>query len=343
MKSGANYIVIAKVDVDISLVDSAVFTFASSNKVIKEYPTDVQWDKDKFIIPLYQEDTMVLDGYVLSECQINFKDGSVLKTDISRFKMDKSLNTKVIEGNTPSSANVQDISFEIIGNAIIAKVEGDISPEDIENAVNKYLDDNPITAGISEEECQNIVASYVEENKDKLKGERGDKGEKGDAFTFADFTPTQLDSLKVKGDKGDKGYTPQKGIDYFDGKNGSDGYTPQKGVDYFDGKDGKNGVDGKDLTLPNSETISSSNVTLEWDKAYVAYDLDELDFALAELPNDNAIHDITLYLFCNTVATSLLYGTDILWNNELVTDVGYAYEININSLKLAMWAKFGGE
>lgn len=29
----------------------------------------------------------------------------------------------------------------------------------------------------------------------------------------------------------------------FDGK---DGYTPQKGVDYFDGKDGQNGVDGKD-------------------------------------------------------------------------------------------------
>lgn len=30
--------------------------------------------------------------------------------------------------------------------------------------------------------------------------------------------------------KGDPGYTPQKGIDYFDGE---DGYTPQKGVDYY--------------------------------------------------------------------------------------------------------------
>ncbi len=39
------------------------------------------------------------------------------------------------------------------------------------------------------------------------------------------------------------GYTPQKGVDYFDGK---DGYTPQKDVDYFDGKDGytpQKGVD----------------------------------------------------------------------------------------------------
>lgn len=35
---------------------------------------------------------------------------------------------------------------------------------------------------------------------------------------------------------GENGYTPQKGIDYFDGqpgKDGADGYTPQKGTDYF--------------------------------------------------------------------------------------------------------------
>lgn len=33
---------------------------------------------------------------------------------------------------------------------------------------------------------------------------------------------------------GANGYTPKKGVDYFDGANG---YTPQKGVDYFDGED----------------------------------------------------------------------------------------------------------
>lgn len=30
-----------------------------------------------------------------------------------------------------------------------------------------------------------------------------------------------------------------------DGVDGKDGYTPQKGIDYFDGKDGKDGADGK--------------------------------------------------------------------------------------------------
>ena len=41
---------------------------------------------------------------------------------------------------------------------------------------------------------------------------------------------------KVKGDKGDTGadgYTPQKGIDYFDGTDGKDGYSPIRGTDYW--------------------------------------------------------------------------------------------------------------
>ena len=48
---------------------------------------------------------------------------------------------------------------------------------------------------------------------------------------------------------GKDGYTPQKGVDYFDGKDGidgEDGYTPKKGVDYFDGENGytpQKGVD----------------------------------------------------------------------------------------------------
>jgi hypothetical protein len=50
--------------------------------------------------------------------------------------------------------------------------------------------------------------------------------------------------VNIKGPKGADGYTPVKGVDYFDGKDGTAGYTPVKGVDYFDGKDGKDGKDG---------------------------------------------------------------------------------------------------
>jgi len=50
--------------------------------------------------------------------------------------------------------------------------------------------------------------------------------------------------VKEGGIKGDDGYTPIKGVDYFDGVDGIDGYTPIKGTDYFDGTNGINGTNG---------------------------------------------------------------------------------------------------
>ena len=56
------------------------------------------------------------------------------------------------------------------------------------------------------------------------------------------FDGTEQEWLKsLKGVDGKDGYTPIKGVDYFDGQNGTDGYTPVKGVDYFDGRDGQDG------------------------------------------------------------------------------------------------------
>ena len=58
--------------------------------------------------------------------------------------------------------------------------------------------------------------------------------------------PESVNIKGAKGDKGDKGDSGTNGKDGADGQNGKDGYTPVKGVDYFDGEDGKNGTDGKD-------------------------------------------------------------------------------------------------
>lgn len=84
-----------------------------------------------------------------------------------------------------------------------------------------------------------------------LRGKKGDTGEQG--------------VQGPKGDKGNDGYTPIKGVDYFDGEQGpkgdkgdtgeqgiqgpkgEDGYTPIKGIDYFDGEDGE----GEELTKEN--------------------------------------------------------------------------------------------
>ena len=69
-----------------------------------------------------------------------------------------------------------------------------------------------------------------------------------------------------KGEPGVNGYTPQKGVDYFDGEKGdkgdpgADGYTPQKGVDYFDGNNGADGVDGQDGQDGISPTVEIKKV-----------------------------------------------------------------------------------
>lgn len=64
----------------------------------------------------------------------------------------------------------------------------------------------------------------------------------------------------LKGEPGKDGYTPQKGVDYFDGKNGEDGYTPVKGKDYFDGKDGE---PGKDYVLTQSDKEEIAEMAAE--------------------------------------------------------------------------------
>ena len=73
------------------------------------------------------------------------------------------------------------------------------------------------------------------------------KGEKGDPFTYADFTPEQLETLK-----GADGYTPVKGVDYFDGAKGDPftykDFTPEQlaSLKGDKGDKGDKGVDGKD-------------------------------------------------------------------------------------------------
>lgn len=96
-----------------------------------------------------------------------------------------------------------------------------------------------------EEEIKSIAAEEAKRQVNEILG------------TLDTSVSTIVDNLKqAKGDKGDPGapgYTPKKGVDYFDGKEGApgipghpgkDGRTPIKGVDYFDGKKGTPGKDG---------------------------------------------------------------------------------------------------
>ncbi len=72
---------------------------------------------------------------------------------------------------------------------------------------------------------------------------KGDKGEKGDS-------PSEQELLALIEplipEKGEDGYSPIKGIDYFDGSHGKDGIAGKNGRD---GKNGKDGRDGKELDI----------------------------------------------------------------------------------------------
>lgn len=124
--------------------------------------------------------------------------------------------------------------------------------------------------GLDTEIDVSLVPSATEINPESyvaLRGLKGDKGDDGvvgrdgaDGVGITSITQNQDGTLSINLDdgtsyvteplKGADGYTPIKGVDYFDGTNGqdgrdgADGYTPVKGVDYFDGVNGEDGEDG---------------------------------------------------------------------------------------------------
>ena len=118
------------------------------------------------------------------------------------------------------------------------------------------------------------------------KGLQGATGEKGDPFTYADFTAEQLAALKgPNGEKGDTGATGAQGPAGADGvsptvstsksgkvttitfvdttgtktatiNDGADGYTPVRGTDYWTAADQEQIVSDVLAALPNAQGVS---------------------------------------------------------------------------------------
>ena len=87
-----------------------------------------------------------------------------------------------------------------------------------------------------------------------VKGPKGDiglTGPQGEPFKYEDFTPEQLEALKVKGDKGDKGdaftyadFTPEQLASLK-------GPAPVRGVDYWTESDKSEIVNDVLAQIPN--------------------------------------------------------------------------------------------
>ena len=83
------------------------------------------------------------------------------------------------------------------------------------------------------------------------KGDMGLTGPQGEPFKYEDFTPEQLEALKVKGDKGDKGdaftyadFTPEQ-LEALKGP------APVRGVDYWTESDKSEIVNDVLASIPN--------------------------------------------------------------------------------------------
>ena len=83
------------------------------------------------------------------------------------------------------------------------------------------------------------------------KGDMGLTGPQGEPFKYEDFTPEQLEALKVKGDKGDKGdaftyadFTPEQ-LESLKGP------APVRGVDYWTESDKSEIVNDVLASIPN--------------------------------------------------------------------------------------------
>ena len=103
-----------------------------------------------------------------------------------------------------------------------------------------------------------------------VKGIDYNDGAKGEPFRFSDFTPQQLESLKVKGDKGDKGEQGLQGIQGIQGLKGDKGDKGEKGDP---GTTSWAGITDKPTTFtPPAATSSVLGGVKIWTGTQAAYD-----------------------------------------------------------------------
>ncbi|MBQ0088994.1 MAG: collagen-like protein [Prevotellaceae bacterium] len=126
----------------------------------------------------------------------------------------------------------------------------------------------------------NISPEYAGVEGDIFIPAKGDKGDKGDPFTYEDFTPEQLKGLiGPKGDTGERGPIGPQGIQGPQGDKGNRGDTGPQGIQGDKGDTGNSGVYIGSMEPSDPD----QNIWIDPDSDDV-YDLDEL----SQLLPDNA-------------------------------------------------------
>ena len=221
---------------------------------------------------------------------------------------------------------------------------------DVNSAVSSANSASQAAQNAAAQVANKADVTYVDNAIAAIELTPGPKGDKGDAFTYDDFTPEQLAALK--------------GADGKDGQNGKDGADGQNGVDGKDGVDGKSAFDiakekgfegteeewleslkGEGLSaedkdklnnlstgsFPESSTVDSPTATLNG----FATVQDVMDYvnALIEKKKDELgpVEPGTPYLYTNgyRVGDTAIGLTDTLNRYEIVLNENSEFEIEL--------------
>ena len=120
---------------------------------------------------------------------------------------------------------------------ILAKLDsisaGTIDETKIAEAVESCIREHPelIPEGLTKEDVENIVTAYVTEHENEFKGEPGEPGADGVTPHIGENGNWYIgDEDTGNPSRGEPGYTPQKGVDYFDGEKGDPGEPGADGI-----------------------------------------------------------------------------------------------------------------
>lgn len=241
----------------------------------------------------------------------NENDGLMSNND--KVKLDKidleALTTSINAANTAAdNAKNATTNAEKV-NATIT--EGNIFEVTDRTGAKKTLDLN-ITADGSVDNVVGIpsveINQSVENNKQKLsfnfkniKGEKGDIGDKGEAFTYDDFTPEQLKTLQDKVVESSKEVAMVEVNKYTDL-----------------------------VKLPNVEVpISGDTVTLEPNKVYNIAIGESLTLALAPPTDTTITNEYQCSFDTGDTAPTVTFPSNVIWTETPFVTANKHYEFNI--------------
>ena len=204
--------------VALRLVDNIIFTFKSEKYdreplLQKTYPDEVTAVDNTLYICLTQEETLLMQSQnVYLEGQVNYSDKSVVKTYISKYYVDSTLATQLVDGNkaNPAVAECVEMTAEtaLYLNASIEMIEQSVeackNAKEVSEEAIAAKDEAVIAADNAKQSEENAKKSETEAGNSKTITEQAMKdllamlGNKIATLTEdGKLTPSQIPNLSI--------------------------------------------------------------------------------------------------------------------------------------------------